>query len=563
MNTTINGLPTTYNGDKVIKFTSSKMVKQRGWMDRATMSSWYEEDPEKNYFGLVDLFTNFAGVRIPMMKGLLDRKAVLNVNGLDGSFRYGIPVYKNTCAVTMADTSEDFEQPGIDGSFFTIALSKAYMPGEKVTYSLAFGEQVIVSEDHQVIQEGEYFLHTVQLIGNDPRAFFPKDKLKSGIEYYKVGQSIGENSTQFGNFELEGASSTMECEFVLGNHRGFESTISMYANEKSFSGAATTTKQMWNTLIDKAAMYADENNEPYDMFYIGKRDKATGKTMGSTMKFGSIMEYLTILENIKAEATELIFQKGGIIKTVNGFKRMNEGAFHQFRRGRRFEYTRPGGINKDLIQQVVAYVFAGRKDLLPHQRRIKFRAGTGAYNNMASLFRTEFNIQINQLSPLMGTDRVIPNPVTGTNSGLTLNPVIVSEVYIPEIGMVAIEHDPSLDYEAGSDRFTRGFVGQGFSKGSYSMVIYDASSDEYSNARQNLPQGTTLIDGGSKTANMYYVKPEGDAMWWGYENGRYSTKTASDIVSTGKHMSSTFFVHSASACWVKDPSKYVIVELKR
>jgi hypothetical protein len=562
MNTHFNNLPTTINGDKVIKFTSSKFVKDNGLMDRPSMSSWYEQDPEKNFLGVVDLFTNFSQVRIPMMKGLLDKKAILNVNGMDGTFTYELPVYKSTCAVTMKDTSEEYEQPGIDESYFQIALSKAYKPGEKLTYSLQYGEQVIVSEDYQVVQEGDYYIHTVMLIGNDPEKWFPKDKLKKGVEYVKIGQSLGENSVQFGGVDFEETGSTIKCEFTLGNHRGFETSISMYADKKSFSGANTKTKDMWNTLMNKAEMQVDEAGNKADMFMVANIDKATGKAKRSTTTFGSVLEYFTILENIKAEATELLFQKGGIVKESNGFKRLNEGAWLQYRRGRRYEYTRPGGINREILRQVSAYIFQGRTDLLPHKRKIHFRAGTGAYQNMLTLFRTEFGLQNSELAPLMGTDRVIPNPVTGGLDGLKMQAVIIDGVFIPEIGMVTVEHDPSLDYEVGSDRATKGFTGQGYSYGSYSMVIYDAASEQYSNARQNLPQGTTLISGGNKNSNMYYVKPEGEAMYWGYENGRYAS-TAGQIQSSNPHMSKTFWVHSASACWIKDVSRYIVVELKR
>jgi hypothetical protein len=106
-------------------------------------------------------------------------------------------------------------------------------------------------------------------------------------------------------------------------------------------------------------------------------------------------------------------------------------------------------------------------------------------------------------------------------------------------------------------------VGQGYAKDSYSMVIWDASSEEYSNARTKLPAGTTLIEGGSKTSNIYYVKPEGEHMWWGYEQGRWNPNSASEIISSKKTMSREFWVHSTSAAWVKDVTRFVVVELKR
>ena len=56
MNAHFNNLPQTLNGDKVIQFTSSKKVKDNNLFDRPSITAWYEEDPEKNHLGLIDLF---------------------------------------------------------------------------------------------------------------------------------------------------------------------------------------------------------------------------------------------------------------------------------------------------------------------------------------------------------------------------------------------------------------------------------------------------------------------------------------------------------------------------
>jgi hypothetical protein len=166
----------------------------------------------------------------------------------------------------------------------------------------------------------------------------------------------------------------------------------------------------------------------------------------------------------------------------------------------------------------------------------------------------------------MGVDRVFDGkqtPVKGSLDALSIAPVIVKEVPIPDIGIVSIEHDPSLDYQVQADRFSRGIFSQGYSRDSYSALIWDASDPSVSNARTNLPSGTKLIDGGNKRANIYYVKPEGENMWWGYANGRYAPDRAADIMSSLKTMSREFWVHSSSAAWVKDTSKYVVIELRK
>jgi len=156
------------------------------------------------------------------------------------------------------------------------------------------------------------------------------------------------------------------------------------------------------------------------------------------------------------------------------------------------------------------------------------------------------------------------SPIKGKSlTSLELEPVMFTKVNIPDLGIVEIEHDPSLDYQPLTDRFSQGFFGDGYAWSTYSMKIYDAMSSEYSNALSGLPANTTLIGEGAKKENIFYVKPEGGSMWWGYENGRYSPEKASGIMSSQKRMGREFWAHSISAGWVRDISRYICIELRR
>ena len=52
--------PKVINGDTVVGFTSTKKIKDLQWMDMASLSSWYQDDPETNHLGLVELFSSMA-----------------------------------------------------------------------------------------------------------------------------------------------------------------------------------------------------------------------------------------------------------------------------------------------------------------------------------------------------------------------------------------------------------------------------------------------------------------------------------------------------------------------
>lgn len=561
----LNNVPKVINRDTVIGFTSTPKIKELGWADQASLSSWYQDDPEKNHLGLIEVFTNFADYRMPTYKNLFENKAVIEVNGINGRFTYDIPVYKDGGLYTSQDTSDFTDFPGIDGSVFPLILDEPMQPGDVLTYDAMFGSQVVVSEDHVVTNVGDGYKHMVTLNSQDPGEWFPKDKLKAGIAYWKTGHVLGEFSEKFSNITSPNPVGSITCEFVLGNHRGVETFYTMYADKKNFNGAALHSEKFWNDFMaDQRKLGKDERGNELDMFYVGKltSDKVLNQ---NSVRIGSALEYLVVLELMKIEAHQLLFQKGGLVNDINGTKRLNEGIWHQFRRGRIIKYSRPGGITRQHIKDAAAYIFQNRSDLLPTDRFMLFDCGYMAYLNMLELFREEVLAQVHGLSGLLGNDRILPkSPISGQNlTSLRMEPVMFTEVNIPEIGMVKINHDPSLDYLPMTDRRGKGFYGNaGYAQTSYSMMVADASDSKYSNARTNLPSGVRLVQNGNAEANVYYVKPEGASMWWGYSEGRYSPNKTSEIVSSMKHMGREFWAHSVSAGWVKDPTSRVIIELK-
>lgn len=561
----MKNFPKVINGDTVIGVTSTAKVKDLGWMDMASLSSWYYDDPNKNHLGLINLFSSMADYRMPMYKNFFEEGAVIEVNGMNGRFTYDLPVVKPTGCYTAADESGYSETPGIDGTVFPITLDQPFTPGDVLTYDAMYGEQVVVTEDEVVEQEGDTWKHWVKFNTNDAHSFFPADKLKSGIQYFKIGHVLGEYSTQFSSIESPDNVGTLTNEFILGNHRGVETNYTMYADKKNMSGASIKSQEFLSYFkTEQEKLGTDEMGRKSDMFYVGKLNKE-GKIDTRTVRIGACMEYLVLLELMKLESHSLLFQKGGMITDINGTKRLNEGIWHQIRRGRIIKYPKPGGITRGHIKEAAAYLFRNRKDILPHERFIKFKCGYMAYINMLQIFREEVLHQTEGLAAYLGTDRSLPkSPISGKSlTSLEMEPVMFTKVNIPDIGIVAIELDPSLDYMPLVDRYEQGYVGDGYAWTSYSMVIYDAADAEYSNALTGLPSGTTLVDGGTSKSNVYFVKPEGGHMWWGHQHGRYNPDKASDIVSSMKRMGTEFWAHSTSAGWVRDISRYMTIELKR
>lgn len=552
--------PATVNGDTVIGFTDAKTIRHSlVEHDLASLDDWYFEDPDKNHLGLLELFSNISNYPKPMYLGMIKRDAVINVNGINGKFRYDLPVENTYEVVTVEDTSLKYNKPGIDESLFEIVLNAQFTQGDILTYDVINGCMLMIATDREPRMEGENWRYWCRLWGKSRAKYFPKDKLRAGIKYFKVSNVLGEFSTQFSRVGGASKMGLMTCEFQLAGHRGVEGESTMYAGIKSLAYADKYTQSFLQRAYDQVRRLSETNDgAPVDYAIIASRD-ANGNINLANARVANTVSLFCLAELMKMEAYELMFMRGGAIKTHNGVLMKNEGLYHQLRRGFTIQYARPGGIKREHFMAAADYIFRGRTDLKIEDRRMKFKVGAKAYQNIIEIFRDEFYSQLSALAPMLGTDRIIQNPVSGPNNALRLGTVTIESVVIPGIGNVTIEHEPSLDYVDMVDRsqLVDGMV----PLTSYSCIMEDLTGAEWSNAYAGIPSGSEAKLG-NMNSNVFYVKPDGASMFWGYEQGRWSSRVgAGEILSSHSRMAEQFWCHSVSACWVKDVSKFVTIEL--
>lgn len=554
--------PATVNGDTVVGYTDAKTIRSSMVEhDLSSLESWYREDPDKNHLGLLQLFSNISNYPMPMYMGMIRQDATITVNGANGKFRYDLPVSDTMEVVTVEDTSLAHDKPGIDGSLFEIVLNAQFKQNDVLTYDVIDGCQLVISPDRPPKQEGENWRYWCVLLTNSRAKYFPKDKLRAGIKYFKVTNIMGEFSTEFSGVGGASKAGMMTCEFELAGHRSVEGFVTQYAGMKGLNYADPMTQQFIDKALQKVRQLSSVRGGDADYAIIGSRIPGTNNIDPRTARVASTVELFCLAELAKMEAYELMFMRGGRIKTHNGVLMKNEGLYHQLRRGFTITYSRPGGIRRDHFLAAADYIFRGRSDMPIEQRVMKFKVGFKAYQNIVEIFRDEFHAQLSNLAPLLGTDRIIQNPVTGPNNALELGTVSIKSVIIPGIGKIVIEHEPSLDYVEFVDRsqLVDGMV----PITSYSCIMEDLTMPEYSNAYAGIPASSEARIG-NINSNVFYVKPDGGSMWWGYEQGRWSSRTnGGPILSSSSRMAETFWCHSISACWVKDVSRFVTIELDR
>lgn len=554
------GVPTIRNGNQVIAFMGQKDVNKffQGYFDNASLTQWVESDPMENHRGLMRFWNEGKPNQVKSIyDDLVDSKSVIEVNGWAGSFTYDLPIEQDRGCYTEQDMSHQ-EYPGVDGSIFYIALNKEFAPGTTLTYDSFDGQQLVVAEEEEVKLTGTGYIHPVKIVTNDPAEWYQPYKLAKGIEYFAIGHGVSEYGTKFAKLQLADDVGSMRCEFKLGSTRGVEAYVTGMADSRNLGRAEVTSK----AYLDK--VQAEMDNNGYGDFAVRMDLNPAGEPIFKSGNIGSTVEYLVGKQLNKLTGTQILFQRAGTIKDTNGVLRFNEGLWHQLRRGFIIKYGKPGGITQTHVKQAAEYVFRMNPDLEYEQRRIKFKCGTYAFENMIDLFQKEILAQQQALGPFLGADRQIPNPVQGTDlTNLTWRPIRFTSVYIPQLGMVEIERDASLDHGMMQDRSFKGMHGEGKAHTAYSMIIWNATDQTYSNNQKDLPKNTSLVMGGNKNSNIYIVKPEGPMQYSGMINGRYDMRKSSDIVASHKTIAQEFWAFNNCSVWLEDPSKFVMIELEK
>ena len=545
----------TRNGDVVIKATTQAnaktLVNQAGAQDFGTLHTWYEQDPLKNHLRLQNFFGEQSMSKVPstLFKDLLSHDAIMEVNGWEGKFTYDLPVETDNRLKTVDDTSYQIGA-GEDGTTFKIVLNRQFAPNTTLTTDLLDGDAISVSDSEPVRDLGYGFEHTVILMSNDPNRTYPTELLQKDIEYFETGGGLAEYGEQLNLVHMPAGTQYMTCEFQLGSPQGVETWFTGKANSVDLKFGATHTQEY----LSEIEKFYREGKEVIIM-----KDNAPGATHKNNV--GSVLEMLAIQKFDVNMSTSLMFQRGFTNKTQKGTVRYNEGLWHQMRRGFIITYGKRGGITREHIKQAANYVFKANPMLNSFERRIRFKMGSEAFNNVLAIFKDEVNEQLSNIAALLGADRLLPeNPVSGDLYNLRLKPVRFTEVMLPGIGMVELEEDMTLNYVTGVDRNLSGMNPNGFDYTTYSMIIWDAADQTYSN---NANVKNAEVVGNNRDANIYLVTPKEDKIYWGRENGRYSVERATDIVASAKTMHSSFFIYGFGATFLKDPSKFVSIELEK
>ena len=483
--------------------------------------------------------------------------AVLNVNGQDGSFKYKMAIETDNCFRTVEDTSDQSPDGyvGVDGSSFKLVMNKKLSPNQVLTID-PLSELYLVVDDVEVEYVGYGYVHYVKLLGaeQDINKVYLTEYLKNDVTYTVMSNAyIAEYTEKLGIPHLPESSNYMEVEFKLGSGQGAEHWFTGKADSyKMNSGYTTADTQKY--LEEVRQMGLDQDN-PLALI------QASGAS-GAITTVADLLEILTIRSFNKRFNKSLMFMPAAKISTSKGVIEFNEGLWQQMMRGKKFRYNKKGGLTETDLVQIRNYVYK-YNDSIVEDTFLRIEAGSELTFNIERIIAKHAQNQLNYLAPILGADRPFAtHPVSGALDALVVAPVKFKSAMIPGVGMLSVTMDKSLDYIADADVRTRGINPGGKDHTTYSGYIWDVTDQSFS-SNAKLPEGTKAVGGETMAQhNVYLIRPERNPIVWGRENGRYSSKKASDVIASSKLMAEGFFIYGFGAMWMPDPSKFVMIELK-
>lgn len=558
------------NGKQIIQYFSKKEIDlNKDFIDSNTIERWFDSDLDMKNLGILTQWGDQAVVSNAFYMDFYGKLAFLDVNGDRGSFYYDIPISTTSEMVITRDTSNQID-PSILGKNlepFRVVLNTKLKSGHIIGLNHMDEHQIIVmNEDTFPIRKlsGNQWEHYVQLVTKNREETYPAERLVTGTVFEIISHNMfGEFADNYANVRATTTGEKMRCKFTLENMTGVEAMVTGRADRRRINGVANQAGDFQEALMKE---YQDRGE--YAVLTTIDNLLPDGSVKDFNQAYiGDTMQLLVHREHHRLLSSQLIFQQGGSIKTEDGYVDINEGLYWQYERAYTIQYETPMGIQRHHLQEASDYVYRLNPYLKIEDRHLSFDGGKFAVENVKAIIQDESKQQIANLAPFMGSENQLPSKVITGNSltELQVNLVSFAKVFMNGIGWVSVREEPALNFlpKSGDSSLIGGIQGKE-ARTAYSLIIRDVTDQKYSNNTQK-PEGVQMtFEGGSYDKNNeFIVKPEKAMTYWGSENGRYHSRTVSDIVSSSRYQTQTYWIYSICATWVKDLSRIVIIELDK
>jgi hypothetical protein len=495
--------------------------------------------------GPVDLWAMTQKVEMPLYQmASFGGKNTIMVDNARGEYKWQTPVSQEL-PVSMGkqdlivDTLGDTR--GADGTTFKIKLSRReFGHGDIITYDKYNGLELYVTAD-DIIQLGDSWVYTVQLVNNASGVGLKDVYLKMGTKFFRKGSARGEYGERFSDIQV-GNGFREFYNFVGGAEAHVHYSISSRADLMLKGGmnadGTVPVTEIWRNFdknVDPSISTIEDIASIMGKDYVKRAfDNGTlSRTFLTSMEAAHLSKIANDIE------TYLMWGHGGRVKQDGPDDlRLSVGLWKQLDNSYKRVYNKTA-FSLDMFKNELYNFYVGKVDFdgPDPKRQLVVQTGIGGMQLVNAAISAEAN----------GANGMITNAdaigaITGKGMDLGFGFAYTSYV-IPFLANVKFVLNPAFDNLHTNDIENPLIDGRPLS--SYSFIIFD------------------VTDEGNDNIHLLKLSWDNQLKWF-YQNGTMDYMGRTQGFASSGHFNGyrVMMTQTMPAVWVKDPTKVLKIVMK-
>ena len=295
------------------------------------------KDRPQQYDRIIKLFTQSKLYSNDFTELIMSNGTPFFIDEPDGQFEYKLHKYSELPKIieNLADTNAT---PGIDGQEFELVFDKKVFVTNDIITAHRREQEVQLQVVEEPVNYQNYFKYKFRAIGQYADSYVSQRFLAVGTEYIKIGNRIGEYTTDLSTLGMIDGHLTVTTEGLM--EYGIESTMTEYARLKK---------------IQK-----DQYGKPLDItYYSVTSTDVSGQPINLTL-WEPTMAALMRAEMMKMKANMLLWGRQGMAKDEKGRPtKVYAGLWQQMHLGNIVYYNR-GQFTMNTLRYTLDNLFHGR-----------------------------------------------------------------------------------------------------------------------------------------------------------------------------------------------------------
>jgi len=499
---------------------------------------------EPTDMGPVDLWAMTQKVEMPLYQmASFGGKNTIMVDNARGEYKWQTPVAQEL-PVSLGTNATDADPVslGADGVPFQIKLSKReFGHGDIITYDKYNGMELYITAD-DILQVGDAWVYTVELVNNDSSAGLPVKYLAAGTKFFRKGSARGEYGERFSDIST-GAGFREFYNFVGGAEAHVHYSISSRADLMLKGGmnadGTVPVTEIWRNFdksVDPSLSSVEDIASAMGKDYVKKAfdNGSLSRTFLTSMEAAHLSKIANDIE------TYLMWGHGGRIKQDGPDDlRLSVGLWKQLDNSFKRVYNK-SGFSLDMFKNELYNFYAGKVEFEgpDPKRELVVQTGIGGMQ----LVNAAIAAEAGSANTGMVTQAADVGAITGKGMDLGFGFAYTSFV-IPFLANVKFVLNPAFDNLHTNDIENPLIDGRPLS--SYSFIIFD------------------ITEGGSDNINLLKLSWDNQLKWF-YQNGTMDYMGRTQGFASSGHFNGyrVMMTQTMPAVWVKDPTKVLKIVMK-